>query len=201
MNLNTSMIELFNGTYNTIWEVIETDDDGNELEVDYDFKNLMQSILEAYQEGETQIVKDLEVNFIKSIHFTGFWSPREYNFATDQLDFTLEIDRELMLKELAKLIDSKDFKQFLKDNYSSYDGSMSFTPNNYQEISEEIIDNGENGKYSDQAISALINFIRPENNSIDMDAYEYWSSNGYMGLDYKIVNRAEKLEARLKGLK
>ena len=185
INLNTSMIELFNGTYKTIWEVIKTDDDGNELEIDYDFKNLMQSILEAYQEGETQIVKDLEVNFIKSIHFTGFWSPREYNFATDQLDFTLEIDRELMLKELAKLIDSKDFKQFLKDNYSSRDGFMSFTANNYQDLYQDIIDES---KHQDQAISALINFIRPEDNSINLDTYEYWSSNGYMDLDYKIVN-------------
>lgn len=59
------------------------------------------------------------------------YSPREYNFATDQIELTVTFDKN-KIKKFAK--DNKDaFSDFLKENYSSYDGFCSFTANRFDE--------------------------------------------------------------------
>ena len=154
IELNTNLIPIFSGTYESIWEVRETDDNGNELPVDYKHEELMQSIVSEYQDHAKWIVKELNIPWIKSIEFTGgFGSPREYNFSTDVLDFTININVAGMLRDLVKLGTSEEFKKYLKDHFSSRDGFMSFTPDNYQELFAEI--HGEL-KYFDQSIGALI---------------------------------------------
>jgi len=185
LQLNTNLIPIFSGTYGTNWEVTECNDDGDELELDYKHEDLMRSIMGVYQENSKDIVKDLGVKFIKSIKFDGVFSPREYNFKTDQLDFTLTINLLSMMGELKALKDNKEFSKFLHDNYTSYDGFMSFTPNNYKELRLQIL---EGDSEHDQSISALITFLSKDNiKEIEGDILEDWGCNGYGGLDYKIV--------------
>jgi hypothetical protein len=191
--LNTNLIPFFSGTYETIWQVIEyddDDDDGNELNIDYDHRDLMKSIVTVFKENENYILKELqqEAKFIKSIKFTNtFSSPKEYNFSTDVIDFDIEINQSKLKKVLKELEHNQDFKNFLKENYSSYDGFMSFTPNNYNEIKENIENNG---MEAEQSISAIINYLvmiaRNTLHDIEETIYEEWSCNGYGGLDYNI---------------
>ena len=191
VKLNTNLVPLFSGTYESIWEVLEVADDGEELEVDYDLKDLLSSIASVYQENAEYIKSELGASFIKSIRFDGgFNSPREYNFATDTLDFTLEINKAELIRVLKSLEGDQDFEKFLKDNYSSYDGFWSWTPNNYVDIRAEIW--GEHEKF-DQALGALITYLAKDNitseggTSIESMVFEDWQGNGYGGLDYKIV--------------
>jgi hypothetical protein len=183
--LNTNLIPIFNGTYETEWEVEEWDDQGEEVPVDYNQQDLMKSIAGVYHDNEKQILEALAVPFIKSIHFTGgTHSPREYNFSTDTLDFDLNINKKGMLEALAKLAGNEEFEKWLHECFTSYDGFMSFTPNNYKELSEEI--RGEHNEF-DQALSAMIRFLAGDDSKkINMDMYEEWSGNGYNGLDYKL---------------
>lgn len=185
LKLNTNLIPIFSGTYENIWEPEEINDDGESLPLDYEQKDLLSSIAGVYQENEEAICKTFGISFIKKIHFTGkSWSPREYNFNTDQLDFIVTIDKRLMLETLAKLNGNEEFEKYLHEHFTSYDGFMSFTPNNYKELSEEIL--GEHDDYI-QAVSALIRFLaKDETDEIETDMHEEWAGNGYGGLDYKI---------------
>jgi|SRR3990172_3255987 len=189
--LNTNLIPLFRGTYNTEWDVCETDDEGNEQEVEYDFKELMASIAQAYQKNEAYILSELNCPFIRSIHFTGgTYSPREYNFRTDELDFTVDIDEKKLRISMEALRDNPDFAdfaKFLRDNYTSYDGFWSFTPNNFKNLYEAITKHGDE---HDQALSAIITYLARENIrhhggvSIEEMVHEDWQGNGYEGLEY-----------------
>lgn len=194
--LNTSMVKgLFNGTYESMWQVEEFDEDGNELEVDYDSKEFMQSIADVYKSEAPEIIlgKLVELPFIKSIKFTGgFYSPAYYNFSTDSLDFEIELDKKGFMAELKKLENDSKFKQFLIDHYRSRDGFISFTPDNYSGILESITE--EKGSF-DQSISAVLNYLIPAcedyYESVEVQMYEIWQGNGYGGLDYKIIENNE----------
>lgn len=68
-------------------------------------------------------------------------SPKYYNFNTDELYFDLIVEDDFSEK-LAEKVESEfyneDLAKFLKDNYTSYDGFMSFTANNLDGLIEGI---------------------------------------------------------------
>lgn len=186
--LNTNLIPLFNGTYETGWEVSEVNDEGDELEVNYDHQELMKSIAQVYQKNEAYILSELNCPFIRSIHFTGgTYSPREYNFSTDTLDFTVNIDEKKLREALETLRGNTDFETYLHENFTSYDGFISFTPNTYGELYDAITKHGDE---HDQALGALITYRNKEELdlygkcSIEEAIHENWQANGYEGLDY-----------------
>jgi hypothetical protein len=201
--LNSNLIPLFNGTYESMWEVYGIDDDGNELEINYNNTDLMQSIIKAYKSEQPQILRDLKqaTDFITNITFKdSFYSPKEYNFSTDEIDFIITVNKLKLKKTLKELQNDQEFKKFLYDNYTSYDGFISFTPDNPKDLIESIImDNQE----SDQAIGALITYLTKANdalNEIEMLVYDYWGGNGYAGLNYSIVTEKKKKKTlKIKG--
>jgi hypothetical protein len=102
------------------------------------------------------------------------YSPKYYNFATDQIDLTVEFNKRHVLK-FAK--DNQEwFEIFLKNNYTSYDGFISHTANNYPEWLEDFKDN------NSQAIGAVLTYIFTiggEIEDIKEDFYEQCQSNIY----------------------
>ena len=187
IELNTNLIPIFGGTYNTEWEVYEIDDDNQELDLDYKFEDLMKSILKAYQDQSYLIeaeLKDLGIDFLSNIKFISTYSPREYNFETDSINFECEVDENKLLRKIGE-IDNEEFRKFLDDNFSDRDGFMSFTPNTIDKLVKAIADG--NGQYN-QAIGAVCQYIlRNDYGNIEQEVREYWNSNGYLGLDYKII--------------
>jgi hypothetical protein len=79
------------------------------------------------------------------------YSPRFYNFATDQLELTVDYDKDEILNFAKE--NKEEFNSFLKDNYSSYDGFSSSTANNYSEWLEDFTNDNE------QSIGAVLTFI------------------------------------------
>jgi hypothetical protein len=191
IKLNTNLVPMFTGTYESIWELMDYDDDGNELELDYNHKDLMNGIVDQYNSNSDYIIRELNIPWIKSIKFTGHWSPREYNFNTDQLDFTLSIDKEGMIKSLKSLKNDSKFESWLRDNFTSYDGFWSSTPNNYTDLYNELV--SEVGSEYDQSLGALITYLAGKKSLEDIEymVHDDWQGNGYGGLNYKIVNEWE----------
>jgi hypothetical protein len=186
LELNTGLFRIFNGCYQSIWEIQDIDDDGNELEVEYNFKDFMKGIANAYNSQTFQIewYFKQDAPFIKKLRFLGtFYSPREYNFETDTLDFELDFDKDELMKKLDELKTDGKFRKFLSENYSSRDGFWSFTPNNYDELREQIETEGD--KYT-QSMGALLSYLIDEKTQaeIEMDVYDFWQGNGYGGTDY-----------------
>ena len=170
--MNTNLVRFFNGTYNTIWETaIDQEQEQNELDNDIDLSpdnyHSMPDILSKFQ--SVDIVGSLGIDFIKEIEFTGYHSPKYYNYSTDILEFDMSIDRELLWKCLDKLRDDKAFGEYLNDNFSSYDGFISHTPNSYNRLYDELATNGD--EY-EQALGALISYLAKDKlESIELDAY------------------------------
>ena len=195
MNLktNTSLLPgIFGGTYESIWDIVEYDDDGNELMTEYDFNDLMESIAHEYQNHSGEIMETISCPFIKTITFDGtYYNPREYNFATDSLDMTIEINDKLMIETAKSLIGNPKYEEFLKTNFSSRDGFISFTPDNGWEILAEIQNNGSE---MTQSISALIRYTSDYlrdgtdyNSGIEYSIYEDWSGNRYGEIPYEVI--------------
>ena len=74
-----------------------------------------------------------------TIKCKNIFGPREYNFATDELVLDVSYNKRKLLK-FAK-DNREDFDTFLHKNYTSYDGFMSFTANNYDEWLVDFKDN------------------------------------------------------------
>ena len=79
------------------------------------------------------------------------YSPKYYNFETDQIDLEVEYNTEEVLKYARE--NMVEFDTFLKENYSSYDGFSSSTANNYSEWVEDFAEE------NDQSIGAVLTFI------------------------------------------
>ena len=79
------------------------------------------------------------------------YSPRFYNFETDQVELTVDYDKDAIL--LFAQNNKEDFNMFLKENYSSYDGFSSSTANSYTEWLEDFTNDNV------QSIGAILSFI------------------------------------------
>jgi hypothetical protein len=91
------------------------------------------------------------------------YSPKEYNFATDEIVMDITYSKMRILQVVKK--DHENFNQFLKDNYTSYDGFMSFTSNNYDDW---LVDFEENEARS---VGAVLSYLFQER--ITENGYEF----------------------------
>lgn len=95
------------------------------------------------------------------------YSPKYYNFDTDNIELTVEFDKVKILNNVFK--DVNAFDTFLKENYSSYDGFCSFIANNFEEWYIDYKDEKET------AIGALLTYLFKDSEyeeSFNMYVYE-----------------------------
>lgn len=188
--LNTNLLPIFSGTYCSLWEVVEYNDNGDELETEYTQESLMGSIVEAYQSQEINMSRDITqvIPWVKSITFPGgSYSPREYNFSTDTLDFILEYNHREAIKAARDLANVPEFRAFLIEHYRSRDGFWSYTPDNPTDLIDQLTRKGD--EY-EQALAALVRYLlQDELEELEEIAREFWQGNGYMSLNYKISKK------------
>lgn len=89
-------------------------------------------------------------------------SPRFYNYRTDRLVLSVNADVEL-LKGYAYSSHPIEFESYLKENFTSYDGFISFIPNNLSDFLEWEETNQQS------SIDVLIEFYLLSR--IDLDSY------------------------------
>ena len=180
IELNTNLIPIFNGTYGGIFDFMEWIDSECDLytdEPDYTemlkridnikHEDYMKAIFECYNDNIDYINSELQ--YIKILKFTDTYSPREYNFSTDTLDFIANVDVKGILKYLKDNQNNEKLKEYLYDKFTSRDGFTSFTPNNIEDITHEI---KTKGKEYEQAISAILNYINA-NVLLGIEIYVY----------------------------
>lgn len=105
------------------------------------------------------------------------WSPKFYNFETDQLDFDLEIDFnwiEAIKKEFSKNNNNqyKLFIDYAKENFCSHSGFISFAPipENNQSFHNYIDETAKNDKL-ELFLGMYLSFIFIDN-GLDQDDFE-----------------------------
>lgn len=138
---------LFEGFYNSYLDLSENIEVGegddyylmNEEQFDeIDWNKTNENVSKFY----LNYFKDELSDFFKSIgvlslEFIKVDSPKYYNYSTDKLVCNIEIDKNVFVHELRKY-NFDNWEQFLKDNFTSYDGFISFYPNDPNEWTELI---------------------------------------------------------------
>lgn len=74
---------------------------------------------------------------VAAIKVTGIWSPREYNFTTDQLDFDVYLKDDFMEKfkeNMKRFRTNPSLQKYIEDHWWSRSGFLSFMPQSMDEI-------------------------------------------------------------------
>jgi len=159
--------------------ILEDDDDDAEYDFDSDGYFIeVEDRLREFFEGcvfET-IFKPL--GFSKLI-YEKLERPKQYNYYGDRVLFSLEYDTDVFSADFENwayckiddLVENDTFVEFLKDNFSSYPGFSSCTPNNTNDLKVEL------ARSEHQAINAfLAAWVATEiaNGAIDgIDEYDF----------------------------
>ena len=142
---------LFEGFYNSYLDLSENIEvgEGEEFCMDekqfdeIDWKSTNNNVSKFYLEYIKDELKDFfnEIGII-NLDFVKVDSPKYYNYSTDKLVCNIQIDKNVFVHELRKY-NFDIWEQFLKDNFTSCDGFISFYPNTTIEwdelINEEIL--------------------------------------------------------------
>lgn len=77
-------------------------------------------------------------DILKNMKLHHVYSPREYNFETDKLDVSCEVDTRKLRKRIFEEL-LEEFTTYLKEHWSSYDGFFSFVPTDpYKLLAKEF---------------------------------------------------------------
>lgn len=74
---------------------------------------------------------------VAAIKVTGIWSPREYNFDTDQLDFEVYLSDDFgkkFKKNMKRFSSNASLQKYIEDHWWSCSGFCSFMPQSMEEI-------------------------------------------------------------------
>jgi hypothetical protein len=134
MQVNT-FLPGFNGFYGSIYEPneeyeldhindirLENNLDPIELDdLEFDYKAYYQEVSQEITLVVEGILKDL--NLVKSIEYQSLVSPKYYNFSNDSIEVGIIPNAKNIVKYWNK--HKNKWNQYLKDNYTSYDGFIS----------------------------------------------------------------------------
>lgn len=131
-------LDLFCGLYESYLYNSDTDyylsellNDGQNCDISYswdDFKNV------AGESCVSSILNELyNHNVIRDIDYIGIDSPRYYNFDTDRVVMKVHYNFISLIK-YCKYKHSENFKKYLKDNFTSYSGFISFITHSFTEF-------------------------------------------------------------------
>lgn len=127
----------------------------------------------------TSLLEPDSDEILSDFEFLELDSPCYYNYRTDRLIISCMVDLP-KLRAYAFKTHLESFKTYLKDNFTSYDGFISFVPNSPNEFKSwsKLPENRQN------AIDCLIEFYLL--NTIDLDHYHYelWEKANELTYEY-----------------
>lgn len=133
---------------------------------DIDIKESKESIMLNFKlEFENEISKTLKKAGITYLDLE-WWSPKEYNFATDSIDLECVVENPQKLKE-ALLAQKEEIEAKLKTN-KSYDGYIALTADSFW----ELLPNAMKGNVDIIAIQVLLSDISFQN--FEMEDHLIW---------------------------
>lgn len=152
--------ELYNSDTEYNFNANDDGEQGFELQ---DWEGFMQAVAKEHADLLFDNLEQKE-QIIKSIEYKGLYSPRYYNFETDKLNLIIDCDIEA-LKTYCFDDNKAEFDTYLHDNFTSYDGFISFVPNNVKEFASKYEDDTE------RLLNVMIEFYILQN--LDLETYRY----------------------------
>ena len=143
-------------------EALADEDTPSKVEVDYDFNEFTKVAGEACVDSLNDELYSHDV--ITNMDYVGMSSPRYYNYETDKV--LIDVDYNFIkLVKYCRHTNKGKFNQYLKDNYTSYDGYISFVENSVEGFFSKDWFNS----HKNMAISVMIEFYLT--NEIDLNAH------------------------------
>lgn len=129
-----------------------------------------------------QQLTDLNIGIL-DIECINIHSPQYYNFSTDCLNYDLSVSDNFnhILINLINNLDDKDtnsLSKFLKDNFTSRDGYMSFTDNNIPDLINSIND------FEEREISAFLTWYLKGKDIININNWSEFLYENIQSYDY-----------------
>ena len=115
-------------------EMLQDEEHPEEYEIDFQEYKQEVALLHVEKLNDYCVLYNHD-NIIKSIKLHSVDSPKYYNFETDRLVLSIDFNLTLLKKYIKD--NKEDFKVFLKEKYTSYDGYISFIPNHYSDFMEQ----------------------------------------------------------------
>lgn len=132
-----------------------------------------------------------EHNIIKDMKFKDLYSPRYYNYETDSLIIDVDVDMR-RLKKYCFTTKKEAFNQYLKDNFTSYSGFVSYISNNIKDFKEDY-----NQPNNDREINVMIEFYlltQINNSDSEFDRDTNYHYRLYDSLNETIYNHLKTVE-------
>jgi len=165
-----TFLPVFNGFYESIWQF---DDDMvlYNINEDREAKGLPEINYDNLEIDNAEYEKDVSISFcavletelkdyVKSITYENLYSPKSYNFKTDSINCEIEPDTSAISAFIYKNKDA--FIEYLKENYTSYDGFMSSYSNQFSIWESETANFTElsiNGHYLGSILQFICNIL------------------------------------------
>ena len=108
--------------------------------------------------------------------FENIHSPMYYNFSNDSINVRIDTDDTKFMEAIFNFVKNHidEFKKYIKDNYTSCDGFISFYSNDYKEWLKD--------EYNEHEIGALIDFVlRTNDDNIEDEMLNYVFENIWQG--------------------
>lgn len=157
--------------------------DLNNAEVDYDFQEFTKVAGEACIDSLNDELYAHDV--ILDMDYADMHSPRYYNYETDKV--LIDVDYNFIaLVKYCRHTNKDKFNQYLKDNYTSYDGYISFVENSVEGFFSKDWFNS----HKDMAVQVMIEFYLTS--EIDLDAH---LNNMYEACQEWLICNAELKQA------
>ena len=117
---------------------------------------------------------DFDIDDDYAMEYERTYHPAYYNFETDNVIFTFDYSDNLKCYLYSYAVSRKDdFEKFLAEHYTSRDGFISFTPNNW----EEWLEGWNNDEW--KCVSAFLRFfIKDSITESEMESWEYDFNEG-----------------------
>jgi hypothetical protein len=169
-------LPMFSGFYNTIWEF------DSENIVDDCYNTVPYNKMEIHhQDWEKDCCNHVisEINhqlsdFSLNMRFESISSPREYNFSNDSCNVVADVDEKAISTYIYE--NKSAFEDYLRKNYTSYDGFWSSFSNNFSDW-EEDTKKFKDYSNNDHYLGAILQFICEEIGLNESDFRD--SFNGY----------------------
>lgn len=163
MGLYESNLHNSDTDYELIQDLLDYEGDANKYEVEYDFDEFKTAAGEACVDSLNNELYSHDV--IIDMTYAGMNSPKYYNYDTDRV--LIDVDYNfIQLVKYCRYTNKGKFNQYLKDNFTSYDGYISFVENNVDDFFNKEWFNS----HKDMAIDVMIEFYLI--NEINLEAHE-----------------------------
>lgn len=185
-----TFLPLFSGFYHSIWsenidfeeeQIIEAYNEENGTNLnwsDFNWKYDYERYSKAIAEGIINYIKEEYPNLITGYEFEKLVQPKEYNFSTDSINISLEVDKAVLMALIAE--NREKLTEKIKEKYTSCSGFISWHSNKYEDWFEDIVTEQDH----EHKVGSIIGMICEddfEESSISewVQAYEY--------IDYEVA--------------